>query len=181
MHETSLKQTIIDYISGDEIQNTTFEDLRQAIALILVEQRGYPKAHLRSRKTLSYVIDGQAFEKVLDIVAVDDAGKPLLLVMFCPGGLVTYIRQYVAAARLFEGGPIPFVVVTDSKEAKLVRCADGEILKEGFHAFPTWEQLQSLVFESPHPPLNPEWKNREQRILYAMHDLSGPCCKGECD
>jgi hypothetical protein len=21
---------------------------------------------------------------------------------------------------------------------------------------------------------------KEQRILYAMHDLSGPCCKGEC-
>ena len=181
MHETSLNQTIIDYISGDEIQDTTFEDLRQAIARILVEQRGYPKAHLRSKQTLRYAIDGQVFEKVLDLVAVDDAGTPLLLVMFCPGGLITYIRQYVAAARLFEGGPISFVVVTDSKEAKLVRCVDGEILKEGFHAFPTWEQLQDLVAGNPHPPLDPDRVSKEQRIVYAMHDLSGPCCKGECE
>ena len=180
MHETSLNQTITDYISGDEIQDTTFEDLRQAIARILVEQRGYPKGNLRTKQTLSYEIDGQPFEKVLDLVAIDDGGHPILLVMFCPGGLVTYIRQYVAAARLFEGGPIPLVVVTDSKEAKLVSCVDGDILKEGFHAFPVWDRLLEWVADHPYPPLDPERISREQRILYAMHDLSGPCCKGEC-
>ncbi|WP_462323733.1 type I restriction enzyme HsdR N-terminal domain-containing protein [Desulfoplanes sp.] len=180
MHETSLNQTITDYISGDEIQDTTFEDLRQAIARILVEQRGYPRDRLQTKVALSYDMDGQPFEKILDLVALDPQGTPVLLVMFCPGGLVSYIRQYVAAARLFPGGPIPLLVVTDSREAKLVRCKDGEILKEGFHAFPTWEDLQELatvhVFEGP----GPERMTREQRILYAMHDLSGPCCKGEC-
>jgi hypothetical protein len=180
MHETSLNQTIIDYISGDEIQNTTFEDLRQAIARILVEQRGYPKANLRAKQAVSFEIEGQLFEKVLDLVAVDNAGNPLLLIMFCPGGLITYIRQYVAAARLFDGGPIPLLVVTDSKEAKLIRCVDGEILNEGFHAFPTWEDLLDLIASNPHPALDPERVRKEQRILYAMHDLSGPCCKGEC-
>ena len=181
MHETSLNQTIIDYISGDEIQDTTFEDLRQAVARILVEQRGYPRANLKSRQVLRYEIDGESFEKSLDLVAVDDGGIPLLLVMFCPGGLISYIRQYVAAARLFPGGPIPFLVVTDSREAKLVRCEDGEILQEGFHAFPTWEDLIALAGTSSHTPLAPQRVGMEQRILYAMHDLSGPCCKGECE
>ena len=180
MHETSLNQTIVDYLSGEEIQDTTFEDLRQAIARILVEQRGYPKNRLRSKQRLAYVMDGQPFEKTLDLVAIDPQDKPILLVMFCPGGLVSYIRQYVAAARIVEDGPIPLLVVTDSREAKLVRCCDGEILKEGFHAFPTWEELlqlaQAHAFEKP----DPERMIREQRILYAMHDLSGPCCKGEC-
>ncbi|MGX9367010.1 type I restriction enzyme HsdR N-terminal domain-containing protein [Desulfoplanes sp. PS50] len=180
MHETSLNQTIIDYITGDEIHDTTFEDLRQAIARILVEQRGYPRERLRTKEVLSYDIDGEHFEKVLDLVAFDPREKPLLLVMFCPGGLVSYIRQYVAAARLFAAGPIPFLVVTDSKEAKLVRCSDGEILKEGFHAFPTWEEL--LELSKAHTVEKPDQDRvlKEQRILYAMHDLSGPCCKGEC-
>ena len=180
MHETSLNQTITDYITGHEIQDTTFEDLRQAIARILVEQRGYPRDRLQTKVSLSYDMDGHSFEKILDLVAFDPQGNPILLVMFCPGGLVSYIRQYVAAARLFPGGPIPMLVVTDSQEAKLVSCKDGEILKEGFHAFPTWDDLlesaKAHALEQP----DPERVMREQRILYAMHDLSGPCCKGEC-
>jgi hypothetical protein len=180
MHETSLNQTIIDYITGDEIQDTTFEDLRQAIARILVKQRGYPRERLRTKEVLSYDIDGRRFEKVLDLVAFDPRGKPLLLIMFCPGGLVSYIRQYVAAARLFAPGPIPFLVVTDSKEAKLVRCADEKILNEGFHAFPTWEELLGLGKTHAVEALDPDRMLKEQRILYAMNDLSGPCCKGEC-
>jgi hypothetical protein len=180
MHETSLNQTIIDYITGDQIQDTTFEDLRQAIARILVEQRGYPKNRLRPKQRLAYVMDGEPFEKILDLVAVDPQGKPLLLVMFCPGGLVSYIRQYVAAARIVEDGPIPLLVVTDSKEAKLVRCCDGEILKEGFHAFPTWEELLVLAKKYPCEQPDAQGMVREKRILYAMNDLSGPCCKGQC-
>jgi hypothetical protein len=180
MHETSLNQTIIDYITGEEIQDTTFEDLRQAVARILVEQRGYPKDRLRTKEVLAYDMEGQRFEKVLDLVAFDPREQPLLLVMFCPGGLVSYIRQYVAAARLFPAGPIPFLVVTDSREAKLVRCSDGEILKEGFYAFPTWEDLLDLGRTYPLEKPDRDRMLKEQRILYAMHDLSGPCCKGEC-
>ncbi len=180
MHEISLHQTLTDYVSGDEIQDTTFEDLRQAIARILVEQRGYPKEQLRTKCPLAYDIDGQAFEKVLDLLAFDTQGNPVLLVMFCPGGLVSYVRQYMAAARLFPGGPVPMLVVTDSKEAKLVRVRDGEMLKEGFHAFPTWEELVELAADFPCELPDANRIIQEQRILYAMNNLSGPCCRGEC-
>ena len=32
MHEVSLNQLITDYVSGREIMDTTYEDLRQALA-----------------------------------------------------------------------------------------------------------------------------------------------------
>ena len=37
MHEVSLNQLITDYVSGREIMDTTYEDLRQALARMLVE------------------------------------------------------------------------------------------------------------------------------------------------
>ncbi|PIE68677.1 MAG: type I restriction endonuclease subunit R [Deltaproteobacteria bacterium] len=175
MHEISLHQTITDYVSGETIEDTTFEDLRQAIARILVEQRGYPKDQLRTKVSLAYAVDGQPFVKILDLIALDPLGHPVLLVMFCPGGLISYVRQYVAAARLFPQGPVPMLVVTDSKEAKLVRVRDGEVIREGFHAFPTWKELLDLAGTFPCERLDAERKEREERILYAMSNVSGPC------
>lgn len=56
MHEVSLNRVITDYISGQEIMDTTYEDLRQALARMLVEDRKYPKAVIRPKYEATYEV-----------------------------------------------------------------------------------------------------------------------------
>ena len=40
MHEVSLGQSIQDYLTGENLDMTTYEDLRQGLARLLVEEKG---------------------------------------------------------------------------------------------------------------------------------------------
>ena len=101
MHEVSLQQTINDYITSEEIELSTYEDIRQALARILVEEKGYPKENIFPKVELDLDINQKPFTVSLDFI-IKDQGKPVLLLAFCAGEVSSYVRQYIAAARLFD-------------------------------------------------------------------------------
>lgn len=49
MHEVSLGATLRDYLTGQDVDHTTYEDLRQALARLLVEELGHPRALVEPR------------------------------------------------------------------------------------------------------------------------------------
>lgn len=180
MHEVSLGQSIRDYISGREIEATTYEDLRQAIARLLVEEKGYPKERLASKEAIEFEIDGKKFSRSIDITAYDQNGQPLLVVMFCPGDVRTYVKEAVCAGRLHPEGPSRLVLVTDTNEARLVCVADSQILEEGgYHQIPAWNRLRELADKCPAYALTEENKDKIQRLFYTFSELSA-CCGDSC-
>lgn len=180
MHEVSLNRVITDYLSGQEIMDTTYEDLRQALARMLVEDRKYPRDCLRAKYTLKYEVDGQEQSVSIDIAVFSPAGEPLLALFFCPGEVGTFVRESLATARIHLPAPFPLVAVTDSMQLQLVETRSGEVLAEGFNAVPLWHDLQRLTLAHPCPLSEPERLARERRIVLAYNGLGGPCCGGEC-
>lgn len=186
MHEISLGGCISDYLTGADVPNTTYEEVRQALARMLVEERGYPKERLRSKIGVRFALDtegagaGQEYCRVADLVAYDEADKPLLVIIFCSGMPGTYDRETVAAARLIPGGPAPLAVSTDTKDAVLLSVPDGELLDRGMHALPRWEELRKLAEGRRMEPLSGERLARERRILYAYSEFLTSCCEGTC-
>ncbi len=178
MHDVSLGQTIRDYLTGEEIEQTTYEDLRQAMAQLLVEEKGYPREQLRPRVAVCFPIGGKNYTRIVDLAAFDGEGKPLLLLLFCPGVVSTYQREALAAARLFPECPAPLIAVTDSKEAMLLAVSSGDCQGEGMQAIPAWEQLPAKVAEAGYPILPPERLEAERRILYAYSESLYDCCGG---
>ena len=100
MHEVSLNRVITDYLSGQEIMDTTYEDLRQALARMLVEDRQYPRQCLRAKYAIDYAVDGESQSTVLDLAVFSPEGAPMLALVFCPGEVGTFVRESVAAARI---------------------------------------------------------------------------------
>lgn len=49
MHEVSLGATLRDYLTGQDVDHTTYEDLRQALARLLVEELGHPRELVEPR------------------------------------------------------------------------------------------------------------------------------------
>lgn len=181
MHEISLGYTIRDYISGQEVEATTFEDLRQAIAKILVEEKGYPKDQIRSKVAINFEIDSKVFEQSVDLVVSDENGTPVLVVMFCFGDIMTFHRQTVSAARLIPNGPARLALITDTKKADLLCAGTGEVLRSsGYHALPVWADIEILMQECPLFDPTPDHLSMEQRIFYAFSEMSGGCCTDEC-
>ena len=180
MHEVSLGGTLRDYLTGQDVDRTTYEDLRQALAKLLVEERGYPAERLRPRVDVICMVDGERCCRTADLAAYDEAGRPLMLVIFCPGAPGTYEREAVAAARLVAGGPAPLVVVTDTRDAELLSSATGDVLAKSMAALPHWTQLQQAAAEHPAKALDPQSRQREERILHAYTGFLKTCCGESC-
>jgi hypothetical protein len=183
MHEVSLGYSIQDYISGEDVEVTTYEDLRQAIAKMLVEQKGYPKERIQSKLPISFRIDGQSFSRSVDLVVFDDEGQPLMVVFFCAGEVETYIRECIAAARLLAPGPAKLAVATDTRQAVLLRVQDGERLDmRDYQALPEWQTLLDMGRQLEAYQPSEARRKAEERLLYAFSELScgcGPECPPE--
>jgi hypothetical protein len=182
MHEISLGYSIQDYLSGDQVEATTFEDIRQAMAAMLVERKGYPRDNLAAKVPVEFSIDGRPYRKQVDLVAFNQAGEPLLLLIFCAGEVETFIRQVLAAARLLPQGPARLAVVTDTTAALLLRVADGEVLeKSAYQAIPDWTRLQELCSQLSPIQISDKQRACEERIFYAFSELSCSCSDDSCD
>lgn len=178
MHETSLGQVLTDYLTGEQIEETSYEDCRQALARMLVEERGYPVANLRPKVGITFPIDGEDYCRVADLVAYGEDGAPLFVVFFTAGQPGTFDREIVAAARLIEGGPAPLAAATDSTEAVLHETATGSLLGRGpDEALPRWEHLLELARSHPAKPITAQHREREGRILYTYSEfIYASCC-----
>jgi len=182
MHEISLGYSIQDYLSGKSVEATTFEDIRQAMAAMLVERKGYPKDRLASKIPIEFHIDGREYKKFVDLAAYDDQDRPLIILTFCAGEVETFIRQVLAAARLLPGGPARLAAVTDTSSALLLRVHDGEVLKKvAYQAIPDWQHLQELAGRHEPPTISDKQRAAEERIFYAFSELSCSCSDDSCE
>ena len=181
MHEVSFGNTIRDYLTGEEIEETTYEEFRQALAKLLVEERGYPKANLTSKVDLAYEIEGKQFARSLDLVASDDQGKPLLVVIFCSGKVGTFERETAVAGRLAPNGPAPLAMATDTQDASLMNAETGKVLARGMAAIPHWDDLRALAAENAPKSLTGEDRAKLTRIFHAYCGfLVDSCCNAPC-
>lgn len=180
MHEVSLNRVITDYLTGREIMDTTYEDLRQALARMLVEDRKYPRDAIIPKLELNYEVAGETHAVFVDLAVFGPGGEPLLALFFCPGEVGTFVRESLAAARVHLPSPFPLVAVTDSMDLVLVEARSGETVAQGFHAVPLWGDLPDLAARHACPPLSDDRLVKERRILLAYDGLGGPCCGGEC-
>lgn len=175
MHDISLNRVIRDYLTNEEIDETTYEEFRQALAKLLVEEKGYSKETIKPRVQVVFPIDGKQYARIVDLACyVED--KPVLLVMFCTGEVSTYTRESLAAARLFPEGPVPLVVVTDSKDALLLETGKGEILGEGMAAIPHRSELKEKMSLWKGYDATEDALEKERRILFAYTESLYGCC-----
>lgn len=181
MHETSLGGTLRDYLSGEEIDETTYEEFRQALAKLLVEELNYPKENLKAKVDLCFDIDNEEMCRSMDLVAYDDSGKPLMLVMFCPGDVGSYEREAGCAGWLFQDGPVPLVVISNTMEAYLIETKSRKVIASGMDSVPKYGDLVERAAQYEFEPLAEDKRDKLQRIFYTYTGfLQGTCCSESC-
>ncbi len=180
MHEVGLGGTLVDYLTGEAREHTTYEDLCQALARYLVEEKGYKKELLRAHYPVAYEVDGERLQGEADIALFSASGRLCLLLLFCAGQINTYAREARAMARLALPEPVPLVVVTDTHEVDLIAVRDGSVLARGLRALPGRNEMEALAETYRFAPPDAERRAKESRILHAYTGFLKTCCGELC-
>ncbi|MCI5115308.1 MAG: hypothetical protein D3920_10530 [Candidatus Electrothrix sp. AW2] len=168
--------TLKDYLTGEELPDTDDEQLRQDLARMLVEEKGFAKQDLEPRLTVETLFNHIFVRSTVDLT-VSYNGQRLFVLRYGPGSLVTREKSALAAARVLDSRCcIPLAVVTNGRDAELLETNKGKVLATGMEAIPDQEQASRLIKKyPPAPPLTGAKREQNLRVLNAF-DVE-VCCQ----
>ncbi len=167
--------TLLDYLTGQELQDTDDERIRQRLMRWLVESKNYLKSDLEPRLFIETMFSDTFVRSTID-VTISLEGKQFLIIRFGAGSLVSRERSAIAAARILNPSyRIPLAVVTNGKDAELLDTSTGKIIAYGLECIPERKDAEQRLSQlSFLPPPEPDHREKELRILNAF-DLER-CC-----
>ena len=166
---------LTDFISGEVLMDTHDERLRQRVAKVLVNAKGYAKAEIVSRSPLRVAAGDQCAIINIDFM-VNLKKKVSLLVKYGPGSLVTRRRPALGISRLVVPYQVPVVVVTNGENAEVLEGISGNLIGTGFGSIPSRTELIERIECLGSVAIAPERARMEARIVYAFEvDGSCPC------
>ena len=165
-----------DYLTGQTLPDTHDERIIQKISQFLIEDKGYLKNDVLTRKKMSLTLDGKTGTVTVNfIIQIDQIS--FAVIMYGPGSIVTRQRPTIAVARLFEDYMIPFSMITNGEEADLMDTKTGKVIGKGLDSIPSHKQALTLLKDIQLETLTRERREKEQRILYTMDILTEAECK----
>lgn len=172
--------TLIDYISGDTLDDTLDERHRQLVGRLLVDQKGYRKRQITPRHELEVRIPEKC-ARILITYIVKVENRIAMLIQYGPGSLVTRHRPALAMARLVATYQIPRVVVTNGEQADTLDGGNGALLNTGLENIPNCDQLTRLASQHAWKVITGDRVEMESRILMAFEvDDRCPCDDSTC-
>lgn len=169
-----------DLITGETLEDTHDERLKQGIAALLVDRKGFNRNEIRPRWPLTL----RAGEKcaIINIdfgIAIDE--RVSMMIKYGPGSLVTRHRPALAASRLLVPYQVPVVVVTNGIDADILDGTSGKVVARGLEAIPDKAALTHLVADSMFASIPSGRAEKESRIAFAFEvDGSCPCDDTVC-
>jgi hypothetical protein len=161
--------TLSDYLTGEELTDTDDERIRQNIARMMVEKKGYENSELIPRSFIDTLFTHHFVRSTIDLT-VSIRNMAFMIIRYGPGSLVSRERAAIAAARVLHPDyRIPLAVVTNGLEAELLNTVTGKILGNGLDSIPDRTAASILLPTLPFLPKQEGMKlEREKRILNAF-------------
>jgi len=164
---------LVDFITGETIEDTHDERYRQKLAHLLVEHKGYLIKEIEPGCKL--FITAANKKAVLNIdYTIKLAGKICIIIKYGPGSLVTRHRPALAASRLVAPYQVPLVVVTNGENADILEGATGKVISMGLESIPEKVELIDMIANMHFDPISAKQAEMESKIIYAF-EVDGSC------
>ena len=165
---------LVDFITGETIEDNHDERYRQKLARLLVEKKDYTKNDIKSGFELPVSAGAnKAVVKIDFLVTLSD--KFCMIIKYGPGSLVTRHRPVLAASRLVAPYQVPIVVATNGEDADILDGYTNEVISSGLESIPDRGQLAKRVADIPFEHISSRQAEMESRIIYAF-EIDGCCC-----
>lgn len=171
--------TLRDYLTGECLNDTDDERIRQDLSRYLVEELGYDRTELTPRRCIETTFNSHVVRSCIELaLRLKESGRIFLIIRYGPGSLVSRERSALAAARVLEKGyQIPYAVVTNGSDALLLDTQTGAVLATGMEAIPSRERAEDMGQDLLLlPPAQGKKRTGELRILNAFDVAT--CCRG---
>jgi len=164
---------LVDFITGETIEDTHDERYRQKLAHLLVEHKRYLIKEIEPGRKL--FITAANKKAVLNIdYTIKLAGKICIIIKYGPGSLVTRHRPALAASRLVAPYQVPVVVVTNGEDADILEGATGKVISMGLESIPEKVELIDMIANMHFDPISAKQAEMESKIIYAF-EVDGSC------
>lgn len=164
---------LTDFLTGETLDDTLDERYRQKLARILVNQKGYSKADIISRRPILISAGTCKARLPLDF-QISISSRVGMIIKYGPGSIVTRYRPALALSRIIEPHQIPVVVVTNGETAEILNGDTGQVISDGFDSIPTRDQLKEILADLQLQVISQKRFEMESRILYAF-EIDGAC------
>jgi len=133
---------------------------------------GYKLSDMEINKGYEVIVsEKEKFVTSVDILLVIE-GKTVFAIKCTPASIDSWERFMLAFCRVVEPYQIPFAMVTDGKEGRIIDVLTGEV-KESMD-IPSKEELLKVLPDIKFIPYSEERLPKERRILYAFDAIK--CC-----
>lgn len=165
--------TLTDCLTGEILDDTHDERLRQKIAKFLIEKKGYSPSDITPRFKL--LVQAGIKKAILPIdFYITLSGMIRMIIKYGPGSLVTRHRPSLAASRLIAPYQIPVVVVTNGIDADVLDGFTGNVISSGLNSIPERYELLQTTSLKEQIVISKNRADIESRILYA-YEVDGSC------
>ena len=144
----------------------------QRVMIHYLIEHGYTPENIELNRGYEVIVsEKEKFVTSVDILLCFE-GKVLCAIKCTPASIDSWERFMLAFCRVVEPYQIPFAMVTDGKEGRIINVLTGEV-KESMD-IPKKEELLSLLPTLKFIPYSEERLQKEKRILYAFDAIK--CC-----
>jgi hypothetical protein len=169
-----------DFITGETLDDTHDERIRQKIAELLVEANGFNRKEIAPRHRLMVRAGDKKAVIRIDFV-ITLLKRICMIVKYGPGSVVTRIRPSIAVSRLVSGYHVPVIVITNGEDAEIVEGSTGTVMGQGLEAIPSRPTLMDGFHGYSFESISERRVEMESRIAYAFEvDDSCPCDDNIC-
>lgn len=165
--------TLVDFITGEPLDDTLDERYRQQLAQLLVAQKGYFKTDIHPRKSILVSAGKSRARMPLDF-EVTVSTVIGMIIKYGPGSIVTRCRPALALSRMVAPYQVPVVVVTNGETAEILEGGSGKTISEGLDTIPSRARLEEIVADADLSEISRKRYEMESRILYAF-EIDGAC------
>ena len=137
---------------------------------LLISRKGYGEDDLEINQDFTVELPGCSFVVRVDII-VKIEGKRLFTVKCVMSSMESWERHSVAFGRVADVHQIPYAVITDGEDARVISTADGTLVAQGLDAIPSRQEAERMRGETTFNTCPSARVEKEKRILYAFEAI----------
>lgn len=169
------EEKLIDFITGQEVVDTTDERVRQGIERLLIEEKGYSKDDIEVDRGFDIVIDEKINRAKVDLV-ISVEGKRFMIIKCSRGSLSSWEREVLSCARIFDIYIIPFAVITDGEDAEILDTVTGKAIGHGLGEIPSRHEALEAIKRIEFKGLPEDKREKEKRVFLAFESIKSEEC-----
>lgn len=157
----------------DENERQQTEAIRDEMLRFLVEHRDYTPEDIEKDKEFKVGVAGCEDTVSTDyIIRLRD--KMFMAIKCAAGSVDSRERHIISFARVVDQYQIPYCLVTDGENTRMIDTVRGEVISEDIFAVPNKEEALKLMGEVEFSPYPPERLEKEKRVLLAFETVRCP-------